>query len=584
MRQTEQIVHLLGQEVVNKLTAARLLVIGAGGIGCELLKDLCMTGFTHITAVDLDTIDLSNLNRQFLFQRQHIRQPKSQVAIGAIRQFNPGIHTKFYQANIKDPQFDVDWFGQFDLVLNALDNLDARRHVNRMCLASHLPLIESGTAGYLGQVTTIRGGETECFECLPKPIEQKQYPVCTIRSTPSEPIHCVVWAKDYLLAQLFDRQNAADSMEDTGDGEELEKLKEEEAALTRITKDVGKPEFAQRVFERVFTEDIQRLLGMAEMWKHRSKPHALSYKELSQTKPDTDGFDPAQPDEHKLMEVEQAFWLFTDSIERLGRRHSQSQALVFDKDDDDTLQFVAATASLRSHVFGIPQQSIFECKAMAGNIVPAISTTNAIVAGMMVMQAVSVLAGRMEDCHTGYVMYGSNRKKTIMREPLARPHGGCQICRQRYLTLRIGNCSITTLREVLDRLEHLIGGEVSVAEGSRLLYDPDYQDNLDRPLEGLGLGTGRMVCVASEDDPEAIPIVLSIARSSSQEMELEGMDKIPVFETPLPAKSSAEEEGDSDDLQVVDNSVVVIDDELSKRKVSEAFTESDGLTCKRQAH
>ena len=57
------------------------------------------------------------------------------------------------QANIKEPQFGIDFFSKFTLVLNGLDNLDARRHVNRLCLAANVPLVESGTAGYLGQVT-----------------------------------------------------------------------------------------------------------------------------------------------------------------------------------------------------------------------------------------------------------------------------------------------------------------------------------------------------------------------------------------------------------------------------------------------
>ena len=56
------------------------------------------------------------------------------------------------QGNVKEPQYNVDFFKSFDLVMNGLDNLEARRHVNRLCLAAETPLIESGTAGYLGQV------------------------------------------------------------------------------------------------------------------------------------------------------------------------------------------------------------------------------------------------------------------------------------------------------------------------------------------------------------------------------------------------------------------------------------------------
>lgn len=80
------------------------------------------------------------------------------------------------------------------MVVNALDNRAARNHVNRMCLNAEVPLIESGTAGFHGQVELISKGLTQCYECTPKP-SQKTYPGCTIRNTPSELIHCVVWAK-----------------------------------------------------------------------------------------------------------------------------------------------------------------------------------------------------------------------------------------------------------------------------------------------------------------------------------------------------------------------------------------------------
>lgn len=92
------------------------------------------------------------------------------------------------------PDYGLSFFKRFTVVLNALDNRAARNHVNRMCLAADIPLIESGTAGYEGQVELIKKGLSQCYECTPK-AAQKTYPGCTIRNTPSEPIHCIVWAK-----------------------------------------------------------------------------------------------------------------------------------------------------------------------------------------------------------------------------------------------------------------------------------------------------------------------------------------------------------------------------------------------------
>ncbi|KAK6045491.1 ThiF family protein [Cooperia oncophora] len=129
-----------------------LLVVGAGGIGCELLKNLALTGYKDIHVIDMDTIDVSNLNRQFLFRREHVGRSKAEVATEAIRQLRPDIKITFDLDSIFSSKFNLTFFQQFFLVMNALDNRAARNHVNRMCLAAKIPLIESGSSGYLGQV------------------------------------------------------------------------------------------------------------------------------------------------------------------------------------------------------------------------------------------------------------------------------------------------------------------------------------------------------------------------------------------------------------------------------------------------
>ncbi|KAJ2729858.1 E1 ubiquitin-activating protein uba2 [Coemansia sp. BCRC 34962] len=630
MRTTEQLTRIFGSEAAARVSTARLLVVGAGGIGCELLKDLCISGFQHIEAVDLDTIDLSNLNRQFLFQRRHIKRPKSEVAIQAIRDFNPGIDAHARQANIKDPTFDVDWFSQFDLVLNALDNLEARRHVNTMCLAAHVPLIESGTAGYLGQVTVIRGGETECFECHPKPIERKTFPICTIRSTPSAPIHCIVWAKNYLFAQLFGERPEEDEdmtvEADAENMEELKQLREESMALAKLAEAMGSPEFARVVFDKVFFRDIARLLSMPDMWKHRQMPTQLNYEKLESASADSD-FDPILPNAHSPLSLADAFVLFKFTARRLAQRLVSSErgshgSLSFDKDDEDALNFVAATASLRSYVFGIDQTSIFETKAMAGNIIPAIATTNAVVAGMMVTQAIMVVSGQVARCHTAYVSYNSKRPRSVLSEPLAKPNPLCAVCRRRYLTLRVADLSRTTLGDVVDHLHMLaetenslyLGEDISVVEGSRILYDLDFEDNMAKPMEELGLGRGKMITVAREDlsgveglpAAATVPVVLSIAGprvvDGALDLDIEGFGAIPEF-APLPPPRPEEAAPSGDQLHFADDNIAVIvddsdnevlaslnhaenvddiSDELAKRKLDD-FGIRGGKAAKRRA-
>lgn len=163
-----------------------------------------LAGFEDIVMVDLDTIDYSNLNRQFLFRAHHVGQSKAKVAREVVLDFphDEVLRIEAEHGNVKSERFNLEFFKRFNIVLNALDNVDARRHVNRVCLAAELPLIESGTQGYLGQVRAIIRGKTQCYECNP-PAPPKAYPICTIRNHPDKPVHCIAWAKELLFKKIF---------------------------------------------------------------------------------------------------------------------------------------------------------------------------------------------------------------------------------------------------------------------------------------------------------------------------------------------------------------------------------------------
>ena len=113
----------------TNISSANILLVGAGGIGCELLKLLITTGFKHISVVDMDKIEKSNLNRQFLFDRSCIGKYKSEMAVQSVHKLrqDSSLDLKAYVGNIKDKKkFPDSFFSQFTLILNALDNIDAR--------------------------------------------------------------------------------------------------------------------------------------------------------------------------------------------------------------------------------------------------------------------------------------------------------------------------------------------------------------------------------------------------------------------------------------------------------------------------
>ena len=109
--------------------------------------------------------------------------------------------------------------------------------------------------------------------------------MCTIRSTPSQPIHCIVWAKSYLFTEVFgtseDDSPEFDHTEDSANANEIEKLRQESQALKSIRESMGSDKFSRRIFEKVFKDDIERLQSMEDMWKTRKPPAALDYDSVS---------------------------------------------------------------------------------------------------------------------------------------------------------------------------------------------------------------------------------------------------------------------------------------------------------------
>ncbi|XP_075911219.1 SUMO-activating enzyme subunit 2, partial [Petromyzon marinus] len=426
--------------LAERVAAARVLVVGAGGIGCELLKNLVLTGFRRIHVIDLDTIDVSNLNRQFLFQKKHVGKSKAQVARESTLAFCPSADITAFHDSIMSPDYNVDFFRDFSVVMNALDNRAARNHVNRMCLAADTVLVESGSAGYLGQVSVIKKGVTECYECAPKPT-QKTFPGCTIRNTPSEPIHCIVWAK-YLFNQLFGEEDADQEVSpDTADpeakwspGEAAQRSMEGADAaagggITRVSTRVwahGTGYSPSKLFNKLFRDDVSYLLAMDKLWRNRRAPVPLDWDKTCASG-DGENLPGAVSDsgllkEQLLLGPPALAQLFASSVQRLHKQLvDKGSQLVWDKDDAASMDFVTAAANLRMAVFGLTPTSSFNVKAMAGNIIPAIATTNAVIAGLIVLQALGTLScnGGVERCST--VTLTTTHHYSPLHSPLHSP-------------------------------------------------------------------------------------------------------------------------------------------------------------------
>ena len=372
-------------------------------------------------------------------------------------------------------------------------------------------------------------GKTECYDCNTKEIP-KSFPVCTIRSTPSQPIHCIVWAKSYLFTEIFgigeDDPAPFDHSEDADNAGEIEKLRKEANALKEIRDSLGSEEFPRKIFDKVFVDDINRLRGMEDMWKTRSKPEPLDYEEISQ---EASTVDPSISQlDQRPWTLAQNFAVFLDSLKRLTARMTRVQqlgdasaipaALSFDKDDPDTLDFVASTANLRAVIFDIEPKSKFDVKQMAGNIIPAIATTNAMVAGLCVLQAIKVMRQDLKKARN--VFLGRSTARVINSEILRPPNPNCTVC-----GVASSKLIVDPARATLNDLVHGVlktdlgyGDEFSVNNDVGTLYDPDLDDNLDKKMSELGVRGDSFLTVIDEDEDETrVNVSLSISEQTLPE-------------------------------------------------------------------
>ncbi|CUM63461.1 uncharacterized protein PRCAT00001036001 [Priceomyces carsonii] len=228
---------------IAALESSKILVIGAGGLGCEILKNLALTGFKDIYVIDMDTIDVSNLNRQFLFRPADIGKSKAEVAARAIEQRVKDIKIKPYFGKIQDKS--TDYYKQFSAIVCGLDNVEARRWINATLVSlvddelnNLIPLIDGGTEGLRGQSRVILPTLTSCYECTLDLISPKTtFPVCTITNTPRLPEHCIEWASVLEWPRVFSgKAFDADDPNDVDWMYKTSKIRAEEFKIEGVTR------------------------------------------------------------------------------------------------------------------------------------------------------------------------------------------------------------------------------------------------------------------------------------------------------------------------------------------------------------
>ena len=443
---------LFGTKVEVALKKSNWLMVGCGAIGCEMLKNLAKLNLTAdggtIFVTDPDHIEKSNLSRQFLFRNNHIGKSKSKTAIESILSMNNNFNAIALEEKMcPDNQALTDkMLPELTGVVNALDNMEARRYMDEQCFRYGLPLFESGTQGMKGNTQPVIPFLTETYSNSSDPPQEKSFPVCTIKNFPNRPEHTIHWSMDYF--DMF-RRGPENVLKYLREGDDfINSLSGYDASLAK--EDIHNfcvkynPKswkecayWASDMFLELYRDNIRQLLHSFP------KDSVTSDGDLSWSKgkrcPDEIQFDITDPKVFDFLEatthlltrvcgyddtfskdelivhlqnytpydftVDESKKMASNDEEMKAQQSNSSDVEIpkmedikvyfskmnvqeFEKDDDSNwhIAFVTASSNLRSSNYGIPVSTFEETKGIAGKIVPAVATTTSIVAGLISME------------------------------------------------------------------------------------------------------------------------------------------------------------------------------------------------------
>ncbi|UKK01853.2 ubiquitin-activating enzyme E1 [Theileria orientalis] len=397
-------VSLWGSEVQNRIMNSKIFVVGAGALGCEFLKNFALLGCSSqgdglLTITDNDRIEVSNISRQFLFRSRHVGMSKSMVACKSALDINPNLRVKPLEIRVGEETenlFDENFWSSQTVIVNALDNIQARTYVDGRCVWYEKPLLESGTLGTLGNVQVILPHITQCYSETQDPPETA-IPLCTLKHFPYAQEHVVEWARDAFVG-IF-TQIPLD-IKKILNRQDLNELSTERLELIlSVLKAMGSNtkhellKISAELFNNFFVNEIRQLL-------HSFPPdHLMSDGQktlkLSQDKLNVEVLEDGMDASSNTLLSEITTILTNDLVKSPVRVNSGGvlETVEFEKDDETNfhVEFVWAASVLRSRNYGIKECDKMKAKLISGKIIPAIATTTAMIGGLVTIEFLKTL-------------------------------------------------------------------------------------------------------------------------------------------------------------------------------------------------
>jgi ubiquitin-activating enzyme E1 len=434
------LIPMIGRKSLDELKKKRIFVVGAGAIGCEHLKNMGLSGIGKVVVTDMDSIELSNLSRQFLFRNDDVKnhRKKSEVAKKAVEAMNKDIRIEARIDRVgKETEniYDDDFYKDTNAICLALDNAEARNYMIERSkklynLKHSIPVFESGTEGIIGNTFSILPGITDKKYFNDN---QRTFALCTVTSSPYLIQHTIEYAQS-LFKQLFGDIPRTESRmisdfekfkkkalenDDENSTETLRIILEDFVNVPRNIEDCVR--WAKELFEIHFNNKIKEILKVHpkgdKHWKSGKQApipldldlcndlHMDFILSASSLRKEVFGIDGIISEEtiknllnnnkinYEKKDIDKDM-LRNDiitKIESLLPSSSSSSSssfsingIDFEKDDDSNhhIDFISSCANNRAVNFGIRTTTKDEVKHIAGRIIPALSTTTAATSGI----------------------------------------------------------------------------------------------------------------------------------------------------------------------------------------------------------
>ena len=327
-------IAIFGNEIQEKIQKSNIFMVGAGATGCEFLKNFAMMGFctaknSKFVVTDNDNIEISNLSRQFLFNKNNVGKSKSIIAAKTVQEMNPNFCVEGMQSKVcpeTEKIFNEQFWEKQSFIIYAVDSTEARKYIDNNVILYHKIGIDSGTEGTQAQSNIFIPYKTITYNDTSPNTEKKTLPVCTLRHFPSLIEHCIEWSRDSFSGYFGDIINDVKTF-----FEDYPKFKEKIQREGSPIYQLDKLKLLKLHIDIIVNKDINKLCQYAVESYTKNFDHNIQQL-LNCLPPDYKTIDGAD------------FWVGSKKL---------PHPIKFNADDDLCLTYVIKFAFILSHALGV---------------------------------------------------------------------------------------------------------------------------------------------------------------------------------------------------------------------------------------